>query len=61
MSPQFTIITRDNGIDREYFARTEYDALVLFNALTPAFLRVELWHGAEQKALYDNAVREILA
>lgn len=57
----FLVIVRNAGLDQEFFARTEYDAYTLFNALTPTFLRVELWHGADNLALYDNEVRAVFA
>jgi len=56
----FLIVVRNAGLDQEFFARTQYDAYTLFNALTKSFLRVEMWHGADNIALYDNNVREIL-
>ena len=57
----FLIVVRNAGIDQEFFARTEYDAYTLFNALTHSFLRVELWHGMDNLALYDNNVRAVFA
>jgi hypothetical protein len=57
----YLVIIRNAGLDQEFFTRTEYDAYTLFNALTRTFMRVELWHGDEQKALYDSDMRAILA
>jgi hypothetical protein len=50
----FTLRIHNAGLDQEFFARTEYDAYTLFNALTAAYRRVELWRGETQIALYDN-------
>ena len=41
----FTITIRHEGIDRHYDARTMFDAVMLFDALTRRFSRVELWEG----------------
>jgi len=57
----FLVVVRNAGLDQEFFTRTEYDAYTLFNALTKSFLRVELWHGEDNLALYDNDVRAVFS
>lgn len=50
----FTIIMRDNGIDRTYKCNTKYDAIVLFDALTRATrVRIEFWDSQHLEQLYD--------
>lgn len=41
----YTIILRHQGIDRTYQCQTKFDAIVLFDALTPLGSRVEMWNG----------------
>jgi hypothetical protein len=43
---QFTIIARDNGIDRNYPCNTLAEAEFLFKALSAIASQVEWWQGA---------------
>jgi hypothetical protein len=49
----FTVILRQDGIDRAYHCQNKYDAIVLFDALTRAGGRVEMWEGATMVQMYD--------
>jgi hypothetical protein len=49
----FTIIARDNGIDRTYPCYTLNEAAFLFNALRTIARHVEWWKGA---TLVDQCV-----
>jgi hypothetical protein len=51
---QFTIIARDNGIDRNYPCNTYEEANFLFNALSLAARHVEWWKGAQLVTQYVN-------
>ncbi len=50
----FSIILRDDGIDRTYTAQTYFDAKVLFSALAGKYRYIELWKGAALLDRYDN-------
>ena len=50
----FSIILRDNGIDRTFTAQTYFDAQVLFSALTNRYTHIEMWQGATLLDRYDN-------
>jgi hypothetical protein len=50
---QMTVILRQDGIDRTYHCANKYDAIVLFDALTRAGGRVEMWDGAKMVQMYD--------
>jgi hypothetical protein len=41
-----TIILRHDGVDRTYHCANALDAMVLFDALSRTYQRVEWWKGA---------------
>lgn len=43
----YSIILREDGIDRTYNTDSRFDALVLFDILTRWRTRIELWKGEE--------------
>ena len=53
MSHLFTVILRDNGIDRTYPCANRPDATVLFDALMRLGRRVEMWSGLDEIAVYN--------
>ena len=50
----FTIIVRHQGFSHDCTAFSQLDATVLFNALTKAFLHVEMWRGSKLVQEYKN-------
>jgi len=55
----FKIIVRHQGSIHDCTVFSQLDAIVLFNALTKTFLRVELWQGATLVQEYDNSATAI--
>jgi len=51
---QFTIIARDNGIDRNYNCNTYAEADFIFGALSLIARHVEWWKGATLVTQYNN-------
>ena len=50
----FTVIMRDDGIDRTFKCENQWDAIVLFDALTRSLrARVEMWDGEKLVQLFD--------
>jgi len=50
----FKIIVRHQGSTHDCTAFSQLDATVLFNALTKAFLHVEMWQGGTLFQEYKN-------
>jgi hypothetical protein len=51
---KYTIIARDNGIDRTYPCYTYAEAEFLFQALSNIARQVECWQGMTLVLKYDN-------
>jgi hypothetical protein len=52
----FTVIVRKDGIDRHYHCANQFDAEVLYDALTRGMKNavIEAWRGAERLVTYRN-------
>lgn len=51
-----TIILRHEGVDRTFHCQTQWDAIVLFDALSALGAVVEMWEGKTLRSKYDPSL-----